>query len=1563
MIDDPTTEPADTRRSAQQKATMLELMLGQIANFCPVISRSSIIRNSTSLGDIWGKIRLHYGFQNSGAHFLDFCEIRMESDERPEDLYQRLVAFVEDNLLRANGGITHYGEVIKEDEEMTPSLENFVVLQWLQLIHADLPRLVKQRYGTELRARSLASLKPEISQALNSLLDEIHSTESSRALRTATSIPRGKGSFSKFSLPQARNTPKARPTNRLRNKCCPLCREARRPDSHYLSECTYLPEQDRRFIAKARQIANIFDDELRDDSSDEEGSGQPTPAVSLTDEGPLHSKTAALRVQVRQSPYFDAFFGHQATRITVDSGATGNMIRASTVHALGAEFKPSSQSAHQADGVSPLNVVGEISLTFTRESRPLVFEGLVVLDLDVEVLAGTPFMERNDVAVRPAKRQVFIGDDIVITYGSQSLSGKKSHAVRRAHVLRAPPRPTVLWPGEFVELSLPPELLSHETVALEPRVVVSKKPPGTATLWPDPCILSSVAGKVRIPNLSDEPRLLRKSEHFCQVRPVCVSESVTSEPQMPQCTSSQSSHGGHRHSDSISLDPDGILPPAVRQEFETLHSEFDDVFDPDFKGYNGSAGPFEAVVNMGPVPPPQRKGRLPMYPRPSLVELQNKFDELEKSGVFARPEDVGITVEYLNPSFLVKKPSGGFRLVTAFADVGRYSKPQPSLMPNVDSILRHIGQWRYLIMSDLTSAFYQIPLAKSSMKYCGVATPFRGVRVYTRSAMGMPGSETALEELMCRVLGDLLHEGIVVKLADDLFCGGDTPQELLHNWSRVLHALRTSGLRLSSRKTVVCPKSTTVLGWIWSQGTICSSPHRVAPLASCDPPKTVKGLRSFIGAYKMISRVLPHCAALLSPLDAAVAGRASADILKWSDELLLDFHACQNALSSARTITLPRPSDRIWIVTDGAVRNHGIGSTMYVTRDDKPCLAGFFSAKLRERQMTWLPCEVEALSISSACTHFGPYIVQSLHRACILTDSKPCVQAFEKLCRGAFSASPRVYTFLSNVSRYRCSILHLAGAVNIPSDFASRNAAPCSDPSCQVCSFVHRLEDSVVGRVTPSDIIAGREKLPFTSRSAWRSIQSECSDLRRTHAHLLQGTRPSKKLTDIKDVKRYLRVATVARDGLLVVRREVPLLSPRECIIVPRNALAGILTSIHLQLDHPTLHQLKSVVNRHFFALDMDAALRQVTDQCHQCASLRIAPKTVTPQSSSDPPEVVGISFAADVLKRAKQLVFVLRECVSSYTATCLIPDERRDTLRDALIRLCVELHPLDGPPAVVRTDPAPGFTSLQHDQQLAGLGISIEVGHPKNVNKNPVAEKAIRELEDELLRHAPRGEPISPVTLSVTTARLNSRLRLQGLSAREIWTQRDQFTHTQLPLSDDELIAYQHDRRTTNHPHSERTKAPSGLLPAVPTLKVGDLVYLRSDRTKSQARPRYLVGSIDGQWCNVRKFVGSQLRKSSYRVRTGDCLRIPSLISPLPSSPTASMSSDSDEDSADPLRSPPQVPLPDPPPDVPPVLSAPLGDAPLPPRDAIPNDAPNAIQRPRRQRRMPARFKDFVCD
>ena len=98
-------------------------MLGQIANYCPIISRSTFERNSTSLNGIWQAIRLHFGFQSSGSHFLDLAYIKPESDERPEDLYQRLMSFTEDNLLKQDSSITHHGTILNTDEEHTPTVD------------------------------------------------------------------------------------------------------------------------------------------------------------------------------------------------------------------------------------------------------------------------------------------------------------------------------------------------------------------------------------------------------------------------------------------------------------------------------------------------------------------------------------------------------------------------------------------------------------------------------------------------------------------------------------------------------------------------------------------------------------------------------------------------------------------------------------------------------------------------------------------------------------------------------------------------------------------------------------------------------------------------------------------------------------------------------------------------------------------------------------------------------------------------------------------------------------------------------------------------------------------------------------------------------------------------------------------------------------------------------------------------------------------------------------------------------------------------------------------------
>lgn len=101
------------------------------------------------------------------------------------------------------------------------------------------------------------------------------------------------------------------------------------------------------------------------------------------------------------------------------------------------------------------------------------------------------------------------------------------------------------------------------------------------------------------------------------------------------------------------------------------------------------------------------------------------------------------------------------------------------------------------------------------MKYCGVVMPFKGVRGNARCAMDMPGSETTLEELTCHVFVDLLQQGQVAKVTDDLYCGANNLEDLLAVWKTVLVDLQACNMCLSpspDQHSCNCLRST-VLYW------------------------------------------------------------------------------------------------------------------------------------------------------------------------------------------------------------------------------------------------------------------------------------------------------------------------------------------------------------------------------------------------------------------------------------------------------------------------------------------------------------------------------------------------------------------------------------------------------------------------------------------------------------------------------------------------------------------------------------------------------------------------------
>ena len=138
------------------------------------------------------------------------------------------------------------------------------------------------------------------------------------------------------------------------------------------------------------------------------------------------------------------------------------------------------------------------------------------------------------------------------------------------------------------------------------------------------------------------------------------------------------------------------------------------------------------------------------------------------------------------------------------------------------------------------------------MPYLGTVNPFKGIRLYARAAMGMSGSSELLDELLSRVVGHLVMKGHVLLIADDLYAGANDIASLLMIWDDLLCCLSKNGLVLLAAKTVIAPVSTVVLGWIWNNGSLSVSQHKICPLRQAEPPKTCTAMHSFLGAYKDI---------------------------------------------------------------------------------------------------------------------------------------------------------------------------------------------------------------------------------------------------------------------------------------------------------------------------------------------------------------------------------------------------------------------------------------------------------------------------------------------------------------------------------------------------------------------------------------------------------------------------------------------------------------------------------------------------------------------------------------
>ena len=149
--------------------------------------------------------------------------------------------------------------------------------------------------------------------------------------------------------------------------------------------------------------------------------------------------------------------------------------------------------AVQADITTPLKTIGEVkNVSLTRGSYTFNLDALVIKgDLGSDIVAGEPFLEFNDIAIRSAKKHIIIKGKDVVPYASTPTSKHPTTRRIQTYVCR-PEISETIFPGESAVIN-GPSCLDEETVVLEPRTCSKTYDSFT---WPEPQFTVVKDGKI-----------------------------------------------------------------------------------------------------------------------------------------------------------------------------------------------------------------------------------------------------------------------------------------------------------------------------------------------------------------------------------------------------------------------------------------------------------------------------------------------------------------------------------------------------------------------------------------------------------------------------------------------------------------------------------------------------------------------------------------------------------------------------------------------------------------------------------------------------------------------------------------------------------------------------------------------------------------------------------------------------------------------------------------------------------------------------------------------------------
>ena len=173
----------ELERILVMRNAQLAKFITHIATLCHHTENDDVTNNSTSMEWIIDYLMKHYGLMTKGANFMNIANNVYKQGVPYQTFYKEYRAAFVDNL-RKQGDIVHYKNnfTLAEDEKLSPSFENAIVLWALEKIDPRLPLKVKKNYGYQMTGNmTLKDIQPVVFENIDLMIEEIDQAQASKA--------------------------------------------------------------------------------------------------------------------------------------------------------------------------------------------------------------------------------------------------------------------------------------------------------------------------------------------------------------------------------------------------------------------------------------------------------------------------------------------------------------------------------------------------------------------------------------------------------------------------------------------------------------------------------------------------------------------------------------------------------------------------------------------------------------------------------------------------------------------------------------------------------------------------------------------------------------------------------------------------------------------------------------------------------------------------------------------------------------------------------------------------------------------------------------------------------------------------------------------------------------------------------------------------------------------------------------------------------------------------------------------------------------------------------------